>query len=104
MSESIVSVLLTGLFSVLAVYLTNRKANADIDAKLDKQQAVFEAHVTEQINGIKTDVQRLEKKQDAHNAVIERTYELEKKTALHEDELKRVNKRLEGVERAKNEQ
>lgn len=101
MNNEIIVALVTGLCSVLAVYLTNRKASSDIDAKLDKQQAVFEAHVTEQINGVKTDVKRLEAKQDKHNEVIERTFALEKNDALQDAELGRLGKRvslLEGKE------
>lgn len=98
MSNEIIVALVTGLFSVLAVYLTNRKASSDIDAKLDKQQAVFEAHVTEQINGVKTDVKRLEVKQDKHNEVIERTFALEKNDALQDAELGRLGKRVSLLE------
>lgn len=98
MSGELVAAIITGAFSVLAVWLTSRKAGADMDAKLDKQQAVFEAHVTEQINSVKADVRRLEVKQDKHNEVIERTYALEKNDALQDAEIKRLGKRLELVE------
>ena len=82
----------------MAVYLTKRKASSDMDAKLDKQQAVFEAHVTEQINGVKSDMKRLETKQDKHNEVIERTFALEKNDALQDAELGRLGKRVSILE------
>lgn len=96
MTPEIIVAIITGLCSVLAVYLSSQKSARDMDAKLDKQQAVFEAHITEQINGLKDDMRRIEQKQDKHNGVIERTYKLEEKTALHEAEIKRLGKRLEG--------
>lgn len=44
-------------------------------------------------------LEELEKKVDKHNQVIERTYHLEEQTALAEAEFKRVNHRLEDLER-----
>ncbi len=42
---------------------------------------------------------QLEKKQDKHNAVIERTYKLEETIALHEEKLKVANHRIDDLER-----
>ena len=40
----------------------------------------------------------LEKKQDEHNNVIKRVYELEKEKAVFEEELKVANKRIKDLE------
>ncbi len=56
-----------------------------------KQTAVFEAVVTEKITTLKAEVEK-------HNKVIERTFNLEATTLRQEDELKRLNKRLEILE------
>lgn len=56
-----------------------------------KQTAVFEAVVTEKITNLKAEVEK-------HNKVIERTFNLEATTLRQEDELKRLNKRLEILE------
>ena len=61
---------LTALLSFLGVYLSNRK------------QTVLMTYRLEQ----------LEKKVDKHNQVIERTYELEKKTAVIEAEIEDMKK------------
>lgn len=61
---------LTALLSFLGVYLSNRK------------QTVLMTYRLEQ----------LEKKVDKHNQVIERTYELEKKTAVIETEIEDMKK------------
>lgn len=44
-------------------------------------------------------LEELEKKVDKHNQVIERTYNLEEKAALAEAEFKRINHRLEDLEK-----
>lgn len=41
----------------------------------------------------------LEKKQDKHNDVIERTYKLEEHTALQEQRINMNEKRIESLER-----
>ena len=84
--------------SVLGVVLQTNKAARDTDVKIAQAQAVFEAHVTEQISGIRADVSRLERKQDSHNQLIDRTYALEKASALHAEEQKRLGERLKILE------
>ena len=41
----------------------------------------------------------LEKKQDKHNDVIERTYKLEEQTAVQEQKIENLTKRVDNVER-----
>ena len=47
-------------------------------------------------------IEQLEKKQDRHNAVIERTYKLEETVALHEEKIKVANHRIDDLERRQN--
>mgnify|MGYP004543200677 FL=1 len=47
MSESIIVALITGGLSLLGVVVTSRRNAADIDHKLDKQQAVTETKLEE---------------------------------------------------------
>ena len=44
-------------------------------------------------------IEQLEKKQDKHNAVIERTYRLEEAVMLHEAKIKVANHRIDDLER-----
>ncbi len=44
-------------------------------------------------------IEQLEKKQDKHNAVIERTYRLEEIVKTQEDKIKETNRRVEEIER-----
>ena len=44
-------------------------------------------------------IEQLERKQDKHNAVIERTYKLEERTEVQEEKLKVANHRIDDLER-----
>jgi hypothetical protein len=44
-------------------------------------------------------IEQLEKKVDKHNCVIDRTYKLEERQALQEEQLKVANHRIEDLER-----
>ena len=44
-------------------------------------------------------IEQLEKKQDKHNAVIERTYRLEKEVELQAEKIKVANHRIDDLER-----
>ena len=79
MTDSIIVALITGVFALLGTYLANRKAAALIEYRLDQ----------------------IEKKQDKHNQLIERTYKLEERTELQEAELKRHNERLRSLEHSR---
>ncbi|MBQ9901060.1 MAG: hypothetical protein IJM51_01550 [Clostridia bacterium] len=43
-------------------------------------------------------IEQLEKKQDRHNAVIERTYRLEEAVKLHEEKIKVASHRIDELE------
>lgn len=43
-------------------------------------------------------IEQLEKKQDKHNEVIERVYQLEKKDAVIEEDIKAANQRIDDLE------
>lgn len=77
MSEAVIVALITGLFSVIAVIVTNISSNRKIQAQLDKQQAVFGEQLKE-----------LQRRVEVHNSVIERTYELERKVSVLEEKTK----------------
>ncbi|MEG0165628.1 hypothetical protein [Anaerorhabdus sp.] len=81
MENSIVVALITGLCvavpSVLTNVMTNRKSQAIMTYRLDS----------------------IEKKQDKHNAVIERTYNLEKDMMVVKEQMKVANHRIEDLEK-----
>lgn len=73
----IVVAVITGLFSYMGVSHASKAAHDAARIEQEKQLLV----ISQQIDGIKKDVIRLEEKQDRHNAVIERTYKLEQQVA-----------------------
>ena len=79
MLDSILAALITGVLSLLGVYIANRRSAAVLEYRL----------------------QMLEEKQDKHNAVIERTYKLEDRANLLEEKMKVANHRIEDLERRK---
>ncbi len=71
MTESIVVALITGLLSLCGVYFANRKSSALIAYRLEQ----------------------LERKQDAHNNLIERTYKLEGRMTEAEHDIRDLKAR-----------
>ena len=43
-------------------------------------------------------IEQLEKKVEAHNNLIERTYQLEEKDSVHTEQIKDINRRLKNLE------
>lgn len=66
METAVITALITGACSVLAVILTNSQSNKAIDIKLDKTIAILEERITH----LTTQVEK-------HNSIIERVYKLE---------------------------
>lgn len=70
---------LVGFLAYLGVSKTAKAAHdqtaLELKSELQKQQIRSE----EQMQSIKKDINRLEEKQDKHNAVIERTFKLEQR-------------------------
>ena len=98
---TVIVALITAAGGIIGVILTNNKSNREISLKLDKNQAVFEAHVNDKMESIKADVHRIEIKQDKYNNVIERTFNLEKTAELQGAEIKRHGERIKVLEGGK---
>lgn len=76
----IIVALISSIGSFLGVYFSNRKSAMDSAALLEYR------------------LDQLEAKVDRHNNVIERTYQLEKQSAVIEKEIKVANKRIADLE------
>ena len=75
--ESIIVALLALAGTLAGTYFANRKSAALIAYRLEE----------------------LEKKVQAHNNLIERTYHLEEQTAIQEEKIKVANHRIEDLEK-----
>ena len=78
----------TGLFSYLGVSKTVKAAHDKTIMEIKAGQNELKLNTQHQIDTIRADVQRLEIKQDKHNAVIERTFKLEQKVDDMEKRIK----------------
>ena len=78
MTEGIIIAVLSMVGTLAGAYLANPKSSALIVDRLEK----------------------LEEKGDNHNAVIERTFDLEEQAALIEERIKVANHRIEDLEKA----
>lgn len=79
---------MTGGLTLLGVIYTVRKQH-DVTV----EELKFEIHT------IKKDIKELETKQDKHNQVVERVYELEKVAEVLEERQKTANHRIDDLER-----
>ena len=77
MSDTVIVGLLSLFGSLVAVWLTNRKASALIAYRLEQ----------------------LEKKVTLHNNLVERMYSIEERTSVTEEKVKVVNHRLDDLEK-----
>jgi len=73
----IITALITGGFALVGNYAANRKSAAIMEYRLGQ----------------------LEKKVEAHNNMIERTYRLEESAALQEEKIKVANHRIDDLEK-----
>lgn len=81
--DTIISSLISGFVAIAVCIFTQGVQNS-------KTRALIEYRLME-----------LEKKQDKHNDVIERTYKLEEQTAVQEQKIESLTKRVDNVERSK---
>ena len=80
MTDAIIVAIITSAVTLIGVLISNSRSDAV---------------QTERIEQLRTDIKRLDAKQEKHNQLIERVYALEGESERHADEFKRVNARLE---------
>lgn len=77
MSDAIMVAIITAGLSLIGTIITVVVANRQTIAALDKKSDVSDEKIQGQINVIKTEIETLSKRVEAHNAIVERTYRLE---------------------------
>lgn len=77
MTESIIVAIITGVLTLVGVLISNSRSDAVQNERIEQ---------------LRQEVKK-------HNNLIDRMYKVEENVAIHEAELKRVNRRLEVVEK-----
>lgn len=77
MTESIIVAIITGLLTLVGVIISNSRSDAVQNERIDQ---------------LRQEVKK-------HNSLVDRMYKVEETVAIHEAELKRVNRRLDVVEK-----
>ena len=99
MSEAIIVALITGACAIIAQLIISRQSSKELYAKLDKQSELSDTKIQGEIDVIKNDIRALSNRVEAHNKIVERTYELERKSDVHEEQIKVANHRIEDLEK-----
>ena len=88
MDASIITGLISGGIAIIVCLINNHYQTKESDKK-------HEANILL----ISYRLEQLEKKVDKHNEVIDRTYALEKRTAVTEEQIKVANHRIDDLEK-----
>lgn len=88
MLEAVISSVLSAAVTLLVCLINNHYQRIEVEKKHSETIMLIEYKLDE-----------LTKKVEKHNQLIERTYELEKRADLADAEFKRVNHRLEDLEK-----
>lgn len=110
--ESIITAGISAAATLLVCLINNgfqrKRDKSKREQEKEQQQAELKTQLEEiitnqirsEIEIVKYQISELAKHVDKHNNVIERTYELEKRTELQEEKIKVANHRLSDLEKA----
>lgn len=99
MSEAVIVALITGAVSLIGTIVTVVLTNQRTIAAMDKKSDVTDEKLHGELNVLKADIRTLSNRVEAHNKMIERTYELERRADVHEEQIKVANHRISDLEK-----
>ena len=91
-SDTVLAVIITGIFSVIVQMIISHNASKDLYAKLDKQSELSDAKLDTEIRVVKTQIDELTREVRKHNNFAERVPVLEEK-------INAANHRIDDLER-----
>ena len=91
--------MITGVCAIAAQIVISFRSGRELLAQLEKHSELSDAQLKGEIAVIKTELADLRQEVAKHNGVIERTYALERQAAVHTEQIKAVNHRLEDLEK-----
>ena len=98
MSDAIVVALITGVVTLAGTIITVIVSHNSTIQKIDANSKVADEKIQGEINVLKTDIRTLSSRVEAHNKVIERTYELERRADVLDAKIKVANNRIGDLE------
>lgn len=99
MEAVLVAVITGGLTFIGSIYASKKQYDVHSTAIVDEFKTEI-AILKLEMSNIRKDISNLEKKQDKHNSVIERTYKLEESTKLLDERQKVANHRIDDLEQS----
>ena len=96
---NVITPIITSLITLIGVLYTTRSAHDKTITEVKTQLDLTTQELRMTNEGIKKDIQSLERKQDKHNSLIERMYCAEKTIELIEERQKVANHRLDDLEK-----
>ena len=99
MSEAVAAALITGICAIAAQLVISFRSGRELLSRLEKHSELSDAQLKGEIAVIKTELADLRQEVAKLGGVIERTYALERQAAVHTEQIKAVNHRLEDLER-----
>ena len=99
MSEAVAAALITGICAIAAQLVISFRSGRELLARLEKHSELSDAQLRGEIAVIRTELCDLRQEVAKLGGVSARTYELERQAAVHTEQIKVVNHRLEDLER-----
>lgn len=100
MSEAVIVALITGGLTLIGTVISVAISHKGTLDKIDANSKVADEKIQGEINVLKTDIRTLSNRVEAHNRVVDRTYELERKVGVLEEKASAANRRLTDLERS----
>lgn len=100
MSEAVLVALITGGLTLIGTVVTVVVSHKQTIATLEKNSAVADEKIQGEINVLKADIRTLSNRVEAHNKMVERTYQLERRADVLEEKASAANRRLTDLERS----
>lgn len=100
MSEAVVVALITGGLTLIGTVISVIVSHKGTLEKIDANSKVADEKIQGEINVLKADIRTLSNRVEAHNRVVDRTYELERKVGVLEEKASAANRRLTDIERS----
>lgn len=99
MPDTVITALIAGACGIIGALISANKMAAQADARLQEAIVEIKAQQREDRNVTNLKIDQLTSEVKKHNSVIERTQALETAAKLQEAENKRINHRLEELEK-----